>query len=297
MSAVSRARQAARICEVSGCTLVVPDVDPLICVTGDRELLLAALVNLIQNAFKFTKPHTTVTLNAHAEGDRVLVDVRDNCGGLPSGAVGMMFKPFMQSGNNRNGLGLGLSIAKRSVEASGGDLRVRDLPGAEPGASSRSSLRVRRRVASGEARPSGEGVRTATQRCQRLLPAGPLRAGGAATFDAKVTVRLGFTCPAPDTSPGGGDPSAVKSDSCCGSELTGSVRGDLGRIIIMWLAPGVMRQPGWMPHASTLVACAVRGVCSATHAPRASDRRAAVGSRPSCAPAQTAPRRATSVGT
>ena len=127
---VADARNTASLyAEVSGCTLVVPDVDPLICVTGDRELLLAALVNLLQNAFKFTRPHTAVTLSAYAEGDRVLVDVGDNCGGLPPGAVGMMFKPFVQSGSNRNGLGLGLSIAKKSIEASGGTLRVLDLPG------------------------------------------------------------------------------------------------------------------------------------------------------------------------
>ena len=41
----------------------------------------------------------------------------------------MMFKPFSQAGDNRKGLGLGLSIAKRSVEASGGALSVRDVPG------------------------------------------------------------------------------------------------------------------------------------------------------------------------
>ena len=68
-------------------------------------------------------------MSAYADGDRVLVDVKDNCGGLPAGTVGLMFKPFTQAGNNRNGLGLGLSIPKRSVEASGGALRVRDVPG------------------------------------------------------------------------------------------------------------------------------------------------------------------------
>ena len=107
----------------------VPEVDPLINVTGNRELLLAALVNLLHNALKFTRPHTEVTLSAYADGDRVLIDVKDNCGGLPTGAEGMLFKPFTQVGNNRKGLGLGLSIAKRSVEASGGALRVRDVPG------------------------------------------------------------------------------------------------------------------------------------------------------------------------
>jgi signal transduction histidine kinase len=120
---------ASLYAHASGCALAVPEVDPLIGVTGNRELLLAALVNLLQNAFKFTHTHTEVTLSAYADGDRVLVDVKDNCGGLPAGSVGMMFKPFTQAGNNRNGLGLGLSIAKRSVEASGGALRVQDVPG------------------------------------------------------------------------------------------------------------------------------------------------------------------------
>ena len=130
---VADARNAASLyADVSGCPFAVPDVDPLLSVTGDRELLLAALVNLLQNAFKFTHPHTELTLRAYAEEDRVLVEVRDNCGGLPAGTVGILFKPFSHTGNTRNipgHLGLGLSIAKRSVEASGGALTVRDVPG------------------------------------------------------------------------------------------------------------------------------------------------------------------------
>ena len=127
---VADARNAASLyADASGCAFAVPEVDPLVGVTGDRELLLAALVNLLQNAFRFTHPHTEITLSAYADGDRVLIDVKDNCGGLPAGALEMMFRPFTQSGNNRNGLGLGLSIAKRSVEASGGVLKVRDVPG------------------------------------------------------------------------------------------------------------------------------------------------------------------------
>jgi len=127
---VADARNAASLyADASGCAFAVPEVDALIGVTGDRELLLAALVNLLQNAFKFTHPHTEITLSAYADGDRVLIDVKDNCGGLSAGALEMMFRPFTQSGHNRNGLGLGLSIAKRSVEASGGALTVRDVPG------------------------------------------------------------------------------------------------------------------------------------------------------------------------
>ena len=128
---VADARNAASLyADASGCAFAVPEVDPRIGVTGDRELLLAALVNLLQNAFKFTHPHTEITLSAYADEDRVLIDVKDHCGGLSAGALEMMFKPFTQSGHNRNGLGLGLSIAKRSVEASGGALKVRNVPGA-----------------------------------------------------------------------------------------------------------------------------------------------------------------------
>jgi len=127
---VADARNAASLyADVSGCVFAVSDVDPLLSITGNRELLLAALVNLLQNAFKFTPPSTEVTLRAYAEEDRVLVEVRDNCGGLPAGLVETIFKPFTQAGNKRNGLGLGLFIAKKSVEASGGALTVRDVPG------------------------------------------------------------------------------------------------------------------------------------------------------------------------
>jgi signal transduction histidine kinase len=127
---VEDARSAASLyASTSGCALVVSEVDPLLAVAGSRDLLLAALLNLLQNAFKFTHTHTEGTLSAHADGNRVLIDVKDNCGGLPAGSAEQMFKPFTQVGSNKSGLGLGLSIAKKSVEASGGILSVRDVPG------------------------------------------------------------------------------------------------------------------------------------------------------------------------
>lgn len=120
---------AALYAGTSGCTLRVPFVDPLLGVVGNRLLLAAALTNLLQNAFKFTHPCSQITLTARAADDRVLIEVQDNCGGLPTGAAERLFKPFSQSGKNRSGLGLGLSIARQSVEADGGTLCVTDLPG------------------------------------------------------------------------------------------------------------------------------------------------------------------------
>jgi len=114
---------------VRRCILIVADVDKKLAITGDRDLLSAAAGNLLQNAFKFTHPHSEVTLNAYAAGDRIMIDVEDNCGGLPPGLAETMFTPFTQGGKDRSGLGLGLSIARRSVEANDGVLSVRDVPG------------------------------------------------------------------------------------------------------------------------------------------------------------------------
>lgn len=115
---------AARECEFS-----VAVVDPNLGVEADREMLFSALGNLLQNAFKFTHRHTAVSLNAHASGDRVLIDVEDHCGGLPPGDAERLFDSFAQRGTDRTGLGLGLSISRRSVEANSGLLRIRDIPG------------------------------------------------------------------------------------------------------------------------------------------------------------------------
>jgi signal transduction histidine kinase len=110
--------------------LHVPRVDAKLYARGNRELLLAALTNLLQNAFKFTRAHTEVTLSVHAFGELILIEVQDQCGGLPPGRADRMFTPFTQRNDDRSGLGLGLSIARQSIEADAGTLSVRDLPGA-----------------------------------------------------------------------------------------------------------------------------------------------------------------------
>jgi signal transduction histidine kinase len=59
----------------------------------------------------------------------VLIEVEDECGGLPAGKAEDLFRPFEQRGTNRSGLGLGLAIARESVETNGGLVRARNLPG------------------------------------------------------------------------------------------------------------------------------------------------------------------------
>jgi signal transduction histidine kinase len=112
-----------------GCSFTVGEVDPQLALDVDREMLFSAVGNLLQNAFKFTQLLTEVSLSAYAAADRIRIDVEDHCGGLPLGSADNAFLPFKQRGADKSGLGLGLSICRRGVEANNGALRVRDIPG------------------------------------------------------------------------------------------------------------------------------------------------------------------------
>jgi signal transduction histidine kinase len=112
-----------------GLTLAVTPVDLEVDLKVDRPLLAAAVTNLLQNAFKFTRPHGHVSLKTSLTKDHVLIEVEDECGGLPPGKTEELFRRFEQRSRDRTGLGLGLSISRRSVEANGGAIHVRDIPG------------------------------------------------------------------------------------------------------------------------------------------------------------------------
>jgi signal transduction histidine kinase len=112
-----------------GCRFRAAPVKDDIVIDVDPEMLAAAIGNLLHNAFKFTIRHTEVWLRAEASETRVAIEVEDHCGGLPKGEPDKLLLPFVQSGADRSGVGLGLDICRRSVEAMHGLLRIRDLPG------------------------------------------------------------------------------------------------------------------------------------------------------------------------
>lgn len=110
-----------------GIVLTVQEIDAEIAVHGDRQILASVVANLLQNAFKYTRPHSRVRLNVHANADRVLFDVEDQCGGLPPGSVERLMEPFAQGHPDRSGLGLGLTICARGADALHGALRVSNI--------------------------------------------------------------------------------------------------------------------------------------------------------------------------
>jgi signal transduction histidine kinase len=98
-------------------------------VHADRQVLAAVIVNLLQNALKYTRPGTAVRLGVRSTADRVLIQIADLCGGLEDGGNQILSQTSGQRNRERTGLGLGLVFSRRSVEANDGQLSVQDLPG------------------------------------------------------------------------------------------------------------------------------------------------------------------------
>jgi signal transduction histidine kinase len=96
---------------------------------ADRKLLSSVLVNLVNNAIKFSHERCAVAVRVRERGDRVLFRVEDGCGGIPAEKVPGLFQPFVQVGTDRSGFGLGLTIVKQAVDAHAGEIRVENEPG------------------------------------------------------------------------------------------------------------------------------------------------------------------------
>ena len=99
-----------------------------VAVHADRQILAAIVVNLLQNAFKFTRPATTVVLSVTTSADRVLIEIADECGGLADGDIQELFRPFEQRNRDRTGLGLGLAFSRWGAEMNDGRISARNLP-------------------------------------------------------------------------------------------------------------------------------------------------------------------------
>jgi len=111
-----------------GITLTVLPVEAGVTIEADRQILAAMVGNLLQNAFKFTRPRSNVTLRVGSSADRVSIEVEDECGGLPGGNGQVSFRPFEQRSADRTGLGLGLAFSRWGAEANNGRIHARNLP-------------------------------------------------------------------------------------------------------------------------------------------------------------------------
>jgi signal transduction histidine kinase len=121
--------EAAVDAEAGGFGLAVAPVEGGVYVEADLQVLAAALTKLVHNAFKHSHTHGHVSLTTIATADHVLIEVEDECGGLPPGEAEELLRPLEERSIDQPHPGFGLAISRLCVEAMGGEMRVRDLPG------------------------------------------------------------------------------------------------------------------------------------------------------------------------
>lgn len=124
-------------------------IDPTLVIDADPYLLYSALSNIIQNAIKYTHPGGVIQVRGNLVGDQAVIEVEDQCGGLRSATPGDLFKAFEQHSEDRDGIGLGLTIAHRAITLNHGTIDVDNHPGRGcifrvklPNASSRKTIEV-----------------------------------------------------------------------------------------------------------------------------------------------------------
>lgn len=106
---------------------IVSTIEPDLQISADGPHLRTAITNLIRNALEYSPRRSVVRVAARAEGERLIVTVRNTGAPIPRDELRTIFDPFVRGGSSSGmrGSGLGLFIARRVVEAHGGTIRVR----------------------------------------------------------------------------------------------------------------------------------------------------------------------------
>jgi len=101
-------------------------------IQADEDRLRQVVLNLLNNAFKFTPSGGSITVRAREEGNALVVEVQDTGRGISKAAQERLFEPYQQLEREKtrlSGLGLGLSLSKKLVELHGGQIWVQSEKG------------------------------------------------------------------------------------------------------------------------------------------------------------------------
>ena len=104
--------------------------DDLLMARIDVRLIVQVIINIVNNAVKYTPTGSHILLRAEKQGTMVAVSIADDGPGIPEEAKAHLFDMFYTASqgksDNRRGLGLGLSLCRSIVSAHGGDITVSD---------------------------------------------------------------------------------------------------------------------------------------------------------------------------
>lgn len=104
--------------------------DDLLMATMDVRLIVQVIINIVNNAVKYTPPGSVITVSAARKSNMAVISIADDGPGIPDESKQNLFDMFVTAGkkrgDSRRGLGLGLALCKSIVNAHGGELTVTD---------------------------------------------------------------------------------------------------------------------------------------------------------------------------
>ncbi len=108
----------------------VEDTEEFIFARMDPKLIMQVIINIVDNALKYTPDGSEIVLSARREQSQVVVQIRDNGPGIPDGQKAKIFDMFytgtQRAADSRRSLGLGLSLCRSIIHAHGGEITVTD---------------------------------------------------------------------------------------------------------------------------------------------------------------------------
>jgi signal transduction histidine kinase len=123
---IEDARLAAAQKDIEIKIIPPPRFEPIV---GARRRMRQVLTNLLNNAIRYSPPGSSVTFSARYEPDALIFEVEDEGPGIPPEDLPHIFKDFYRAGNvaDEGGMGLGLSISEKIIQAHNGQILVENL--------------------------------------------------------------------------------------------------------------------------------------------------------------------------
>ncbi len=126
---VKQAIEAVQVQAEEKGILLVTNYENNFIIEGDKKLITQALINLLDNAIKYSPLNEKVIVTVKKRKDKALISVKDRGPGLPKKEISRIFRRFYRSEKHRSrstgGFGLGLSLVKHIMEAHNGEIKVK----------------------------------------------------------------------------------------------------------------------------------------------------------------------------